>query len=349
MRSVKNLAWQISLALGLVAPVWATDDLLTAKLIDEAHQWQQKNRYDLAANAWRKLLLAVPDHPEALSQLRIMGVQPPAKRSSTLPKPLAPAPTSTITADTNSRTKVVPAFQGSPSQSVDVTADRTVITVPMAVTQKPTQFVQSTDVPRNRKTIRSELLVAKKNSVAAPKIIAGSAPTRPAQLSQPPRDAWAQTRLELEITAENHPGSLPNMIALTRHLGTREATRHESLRQMANFARRGVVDRNMQQSWRATLMALTPAPQSQLYFARYLAYYPDDVVVRGRAQSSMMNSDEKFGTIASSTASKSTKQSAPDEPDALQSIQQTTPGSSATALRLSPSLLQEPTGTADGH
>lgn len=58
------------LALGSVVPLArAGDDLMASRLVDQAREWQQKNRDDIAAELWRKLLRADPTHPEALVQL----------------------------------------------------------------------------------------------------------------------------------------------------------------------------------------------------------------------------------------------------------------------------------------
>ena len=55
MIKMKKLAWLI-LALSSCAQLgWAADDPLAQRLIDQARYWQQKNREDLAADAWRKL------------------------------------------------------------------------------------------------------------------------------------------------------------------------------------------------------------------------------------------------------------------------------------------------------
>jgi tetratricopeptide (TPR) repeat protein len=47
----------------------AADDLFSSQLVDQARYWQDKNRDDLAAESWRKLLLIDPKHPEALVKL----------------------------------------------------------------------------------------------------------------------------------------------------------------------------------------------------------------------------------------------------------------------------------------
>lgn len=50
----------------------ATDDLIASEMVDQAREWQQKDRDDLAAEIWRKLLRANPKHPEALIKLGVI-------------------------------------------------------------------------------------------------------------------------------------------------------------------------------------------------------------------------------------------------------------------------------------
>lgn len=59
----------------LVRPVWSADDLMTSQLVDQARQWQQKDRDDLAAEVWRKLLRTDPSHGEALVELGLIEVR----------------------------------------------------------------------------------------------------------------------------------------------------------------------------------------------------------------------------------------------------------------------------------
>ncbi len=47
----------------------AGDDLMASELVDQAREWQQKDRDDIAAEVWRKLLRVNAKHPEALVKL----------------------------------------------------------------------------------------------------------------------------------------------------------------------------------------------------------------------------------------------------------------------------------------
>lgn len=63
----------LAVALGTVAQsAISADDLIASEMVDQAREWQQKDRGDLAAVIWRKLLVVNPDHPEALVQLGVI-------------------------------------------------------------------------------------------------------------------------------------------------------------------------------------------------------------------------------------------------------------------------------------
>lgn len=59
----------------LTQPASATDDLMASQLVDQAREWQQKDRDDLAADLWRKVLRANPKHPEALVKLGFIEIR----------------------------------------------------------------------------------------------------------------------------------------------------------------------------------------------------------------------------------------------------------------------------------
>jgi tetratricopeptide (TPR) repeat protein len=74
MQSIKIVAWLTLAFASLLGPVTAADDLMSTQLADQARHWQQKNRDDLAADLWRKLLLTDPKHSEALVKLGVIEV-----------------------------------------------------------------------------------------------------------------------------------------------------------------------------------------------------------------------------------------------------------------------------------
>lgn len=72
MQSMKAVVFFILTLGSLMRPAWSADDLMTSQLVDQARQWQQKDRDDIAAELWRKLLRADPGHGEALVELGLI-------------------------------------------------------------------------------------------------------------------------------------------------------------------------------------------------------------------------------------------------------------------------------------
>lgn len=72
MQYLKKMAW-LTLALAAFGPpARGTEDLMSSQLVDQARHWQQKDRDDIAADLWRKLLRTDPGHPEALVKLGVI-------------------------------------------------------------------------------------------------------------------------------------------------------------------------------------------------------------------------------------------------------------------------------------
>lgn len=82
-----NLLLLVTLAL----PVWSADDLMTSYLVDQAHEWEQKDRPDMALDLWRKILQVSPNHQEALLKLGLTKGQKNSTGKVSLPAQL-PAP-----------------------------------------------------------------------------------------------------------------------------------------------------------------------------------------------------------------------------------------------------------------
>ncbi len=85
---IKLRTCMLALLVPLTMPVWSADDLMTGYFVDQAHEWEQKDRPDLALEIWQKILLGDPSHAEALRKLgRTTGKNNPARTSDLPPKP----------------------------------------------------------------------------------------------------------------------------------------------------------------------------------------------------------------------------------------------------------------------
>ena len=113
----------LAISLGFFTlPALSADDLIASELVSQAREWQQKSRDDLAAEIWRKLLRANPQHSEALVKLGIIearaGNRSEAdalyKRAVQLAKP--PLGLSQLSAALSADKSTAPDVQRPPSQ-----------------------------------------------------------------------------------------------------------------------------------------------------------------------------------------------------------------------------------------
>ncbi len=142
----------LALLAPLVMPVWSADDLMTQYFVDQAHEWEQKDRPDLALEIWQKVLLGTPNHPEALRKLRpTTGKNKPPPALDLPPQPVViksrpagePKASTVQTQTTRPATKalapklakvkteaVAPAPVSTPTQTPDATSKQTPVTMP---------------------------------------------------------------------------------------------------------------------------------------------------------------------------------------------------------------------------
>lgn len=71
----KVLTSYLLLLVALTTPAWSADDLMTSYMVDQAHEWEQKDRPDRALDIWRNILRVSPNHPEALTKLGLANGQ----------------------------------------------------------------------------------------------------------------------------------------------------------------------------------------------------------------------------------------------------------------------------------
>jgi hypothetical protein len=91
MPNVKKWSCLALALVALVVPALAADDLEISQMVDQARQWQQKRRDDLAAELWHKVLRFDPKHTEALARLGAIEARAGNSPAPT-PSPSPPAP-----------------------------------------------------------------------------------------------------------------------------------------------------------------------------------------------------------------------------------------------------------------
>lgn len=226
----------------------AGDDLVSSQMVDEAREWSQKGRDDLAAQVWRKLLRVETRHPEALVKLGLIEAragntqeaQALYQRASRLEKP--PRGLKELSAALTTTPAAAPAAAPAPPQ----------------VKAVPTQALPTPTLP-----------VASLNANPTPN--SGT-------------DHWDETRRRLEQQAQQHPSDTSYLIALANHLAQREATRREAIRQLEALYARGLRNAETKRTWRTALLALTPRPGDQALLSNYLAISPGSISINQRVK-----------------------------------------------------------------
>lgn len=252
MMKMKKLAWlMLALAPG-AQPAWAADDAVAKRLVDQARYWQQKNREDLAADAWRKLLRAEPNHPVALIQLGAIearaGRFKEAEALYARASALTPAPSGLSELETALKVGRAPAAQ-------------------LSTVRKQAQAGQAQEAVKGYRGILGESKPAGQFGLEYYQTLGAT------------REGWDEARRGLEELARNNPGDTRYLLALARHLTYRETTRREGIRQLATLAQR---DPAAQKAWRQALVWLGARPNDRGLFLAYLGRYPDDQGVTER-------------------------------------------------------------------
>jgi cellulose synthase operon protein C len=252
---MKRILALLGFSILLSPAAWSIDDLMTRQMVDQAREWTQKGRDDLAAPVWRKMLSVEPGHPEALVKLGLIEVRSGnlkeaqslyqrASRLSTPPKGLgalskALYPVEEILPSTKSPAKVVPAETAKKEVPVKV--------------REPAQKTKAID--------------------RAPELITEA---------KVPSEKWADRRLRLEKAAQDQPGNERRLLALASHLAQRETTRREAIRQLDALHGSKLRTSEIKTTWKKALLDLTPQQGDQALFKSYLTRYPSSTSVLRR-------------------------------------------------------------------
>lgn len=235
-----------------VTPAWAAADKASQVLIEQATYWQQKNRDDLAGDAWRKLLRAEPDHPQALIQLAKIemraGNMVAAKSLYERAVKLVPPPAGLNELGSSLQLGTIPQSE-------------------LDVARKQAQAGQSeAAVKQYKKALQGEQP-------------SGALGLEYYQTLGSTREGWDEARQGLEALAKNHPGDKTYLLALAKHLTYRETTRREGIRQLAALAGS---ETEAVSAWRQALVWLNASKRDRDLFQAYLARYPDDLSIKSR-------------------------------------------------------------------
>ncbi|MBC7502308.1 MAG: hypothetical protein H7315_17685, partial [Herminiimonas sp.] len=220
MQNIKKMAWLVPLLLSLAQPTWAADDLLSSQLSDQARTWQQKDRDDLAAELWRKVLRADPKHPEALISLagielragnisQAEALHARARRLARPPAGLARL-SSTLQAAKDAAKPATPKLDPAPAPATAVVASAPVPEKP--VTSRIEKTTEKSVEKTSEKPVAKAVAKAVEKPVEKPvekaieKVVAAKTPER--QIEKPPAKLPAKPAPKVEETPPQPTSSL---------------------------------------------------------------------------------------------------------------------------------------------
>jgi len=242
----------------LLQPAWAEENAATV-LVEQGHFWQSRDDIKRASEAWSKLLLISPEHPQALYGLAAieLGVGRIENAQAYLQR-------------------LQKAHPGHPliallEQDIRLSSDQN-----KALLKEARQAVASSDVDGAAKKYREAL--------------SDHLPVGEVGRDYYHRLGYTQDGLleaidglrRLETQSPNDPLL---KLALARHLARNEPTRLEGIARLSRLADNPEIGSEATESWRDGLKWLgPPGPELRHLFTEYLSKYPDDSEIRDRLQ-----------------------------------------------------------------
>lgn len=243
------------LVLGLAfQSAWSADDLAARQLVEQARYWQQNAREDLAADAWRKLLRADANHPEALIRLGIIearaGHAAQAGELYRRAAQLSSPPAGLADLETALKAgKNAPVIDTARKQAQTGQAEEAVTSYRSALgTSKPT----------------------------------GQMGLEYYQTLGATRGGWEEARRGLEELVRADPDNQRYQLALAQHLTYRESGRREGIRRLTTLSQQQPADPEIQKSLHQALAWLNARRGDRALFTAYLSRYPQDEEIRQR-------------------------------------------------------------------
>lgn len=322
MRLLRKTAWLALTLASFVSQASVADDLVSSQLVDEAREWQQKDRDDRAASVWRKLLRAVPQHPEALINLGLIEVRAGNRKEAQALWTRA------------NQLKVPPARLSELAAGLTATKSPPESTQPIKPEQS--QAMDALTIVIRDKPAENKFAEIKLNSEA---LLASY------QTPNAIKQQWTSARRGLEKLARDNPRDGRYAIALARHLSYREGTLRESIRQIGTLTQRNLGNKETQEIWQKALLSLKAKTGDRALFTAYLTRFPDDKVIRERLltaerQEATLVQSKKIDIRSTTKADVNLTDAAVMQPPAQATPQ--TEGQEGVAMRLTSTLQLDP-------
>jgi tetratricopeptide (TPR) repeat protein len=236
----------------------AATDVASGQIASQARYWEQKGRFDLAREAWLKLLRVDPDNADAMAGLAAAEIR-------------------------SGRPEMAKQYLQGLRQLRPDHPDLNRLETALA--KGAATPGASDDLARARELARTQRY---DDSIAEyQRVFGGKPPEGPVALEYwqtlaGAEGGWAEARQGLENLVKQRPDNADYRLALAQHLTYREETRRQGLDQLMALAADDSARQPVQPVWRQALLWMGGRPQDQRYFQAYLQRYGDDTQVANK-------------------------------------------------------------------
>ena len=228
-------------------------------LIDQARHWQQRQRADLAAQAWQKLLGIDPRHPDALQGMASLSLDAGKFEEAA----------SYVNRLRQARPDH-PALARLGQQVRTQTSNQSLL----STARQYAQAGQTEAAARAYRQALGNQPPADELAMEYYQTLGGT------------REGWDEARRGLERLTQAAPGQVAPALAYARHLSYRESTRRDAIARLTALATRTDVSPGVQQearnAWRQALIWLDARQPDTALYRQFLGTVGDDPRVRAR-------------------------------------------------------------------
>ncbi|VCU70681.1 Cellulose synthase operon protein C precursor [Pigmentiphaga humi] len=249
------LAAQPGLAAQAETAAAAQTPAATAKsLLEQGRYWQSRNDDVRAAEAWGRLLLADPNHSEALYNLGVLELK--ANRPARAKEYLAQL-----------RTQGETPYAARLDQDIELSSGT-----------KPKELEQARVLAGSGELDQA---VAQYRSVLGGKPPQGKLALEYYGYLGYANGGWEEARQGLERLQREDPDDIQTRLTLAKLLTRNESTRAEGIRRLASLSTRADIGGDADESWRTALTWYgDPRPAEAPLFQAYLKAHPNDTEIR---------------------------------------------------------------------
>lgn len=236
----------------------AAEEAAIEQLVEQGYFWQSHNRWEEAAQTWRKLLRSRPGHPDALSGLGFYEVH-----------------------------------AGHPDAALDYLERLTAAHPGHPNVEKLSKSIQKRAGSKQNALQKARELARTgqyKQAIEQYSIAFGGAQPEGAlaleyyQTLGATEHGWDAARRALKRLAEGHPDELRYALAWAKHLTHRQSSRRDGIAHLQNLATHPEVAAEARAAWRQALLWLEPSHQDQDLLRSYLKIDAQDAAIQQRLQ-----------------------------------------------------------------